>query len=40
MTQAEWEDRLGYRKGLIYERVKHGWSLEKTLATKMMVKFF
>lgn len=36
LTQAQWEDRLGLRKGLLYDRIKRGWSIEKAIETPLI----
>ena len=33
MCYSEWEELLGFRAGLISNRLKRGWSIKKTLTT-------
>jgi len=33
LTQAQWEERMGLRRGQLYDRLHRGWSLERALQT-------
>lgn len=33
MTQAQWEDKMGLRRGLLWDRLDKGWTLERALKT-------
>lgn len=33
MTAAQWSDELGFQRHVIYNRLRYGWSVERTLTT-------
>jgi len=33
MTQSQWEDKYNMRKGMLWERLNRGWTLERALLT-------
>lgn len=34
MCMAAWEDRLGFRRGIVKQRLRRGWSVDEALTTR------